>query len=1024
MVQREVIELKQYTSGTTITKFFGFDDPAFSGMSIGYAMLDTFGNITNLSKDKFGVNFVRNLDNTFSDANPLKVPTKSPETFRPNFDSALTSDSIGRPPLTEEFGVSVKVGDGLINSDSVDRGNINNEPPKFISGRTTSDSINYTLTDEQKGIISSRFVSETKSVYGEDKKVFMDFSPYSPEDLYANIEIVKTYNTLNTLSVINSVQGENNVLEATTGVVFGKLESIQKINDSDGNKLRVPLANVPVCIFNPTEEFPDISSQDNEGNRMVLNLKENSPRSLYFNDESFSFGQNFLQTTESLKSIPGRYRYSALTNERGEFIIYDVPVGSQTFMLEVDLLKQGLTKDEVALNMFPYPTVENPNVDTVPHFYSRQFNINVIPSWGDFQSGYTQLNINVPVDLRKWATYLFPPVSFANEKLEVTVAKNQTRKLKIQIRDMTIPNFPFKTLTMVKVGDDLDREGGSDFVWYNEFAENRQQVEFNEFKYYIIKLPANLYDPNGFKTDCNGVKTDSKGVWLAAYQFKEFIDKNLATRTTGGYFYWNNRNYLISHFDLNYVAGNDIDHKTSFPDSKIGIAPYDKPWTINYPEPYSIPQKPKEIRINTAADRRVYSPGVYFLEEPIYADGDLIGMPFGGLPSGGFGVQYIPDNAGDGPGVFFPSRFASVVTKDYVYKYEANVAWTETYSNGFMPVFNQPSDGIPFGGLSKVIGGEKYQRVECGYGYFMLPQGWPRYFRHPDGGDIPSADLLGRTPHVEEPGVRNGMYAYNRWFVNTWNLDEGQNLSLALGPTNQIAHGMLNLYRVVRSGKPNETEGQELDGNTIKPQNFVIPTYARLKINRSRYAFSFSLTNNGEKEVRMKNRFGGGVFFYDKNDNVQYVGQFEMFTLYPGKIVFMRGAITGADNTYAGNVSQVLYGVNITLPGNANYDPDSNRYTRAKYNFRVTYIPGDTGSRDFNFDEEATTGLPTWWVRTLTNGSSEGVVQDGIARDFNYGGNSYDDDKKNIIVRMFYEQYGDELSEYHGYFLPNENSRA
>lgn len=1012
MVQREVIELKQYTSGTTITKFFGFDDPALSGMSIGYAMLDISGNPTKIVLNKFDADFQRNSDNTFKYIGKTVLPSTS-RTAPTNLFFEATDSLI---PNNTDTGVNIKIGDGIIaNTSSID----NSAPVRYVTGRTFSSNINYTLTDEQQGLVRSRFVSETQQVYGVDKKVLMDFSAYSPDDLYANVQMVKTYNTLNTLSVINSVQGESVFTESPTGVIFGKIEALQKINDENGNKLRIPLANVPVCIFNPTEEFPDISSQDSDGNRMVLNLKDNSVREQYFNDAAYEFGQKFLQTNETLKLIPEKYKYSALTNEKGEFVIYNVPTGSQTFILEIDLLKQGLTKDEVALNMFPYPTEDNPNVDTVPHFYSRQFNINVVPSWSDFQSGYTQLNVTVPIDMRKWSTYFFTPVAYANEKLETTVTKNQTRTLKIQIRDMTIPNFPIRTMTLVKINDDLDREDGADFVWYNEFAENRQQLEFNEFKYYIVKLPANMYDPNGFKTDCNGVPTNSKGVWLSSYQFKEFIEKSTATRTSGAYFYWSNAHYLISHFDLNYVAGNDIDHKTAFPSSKLGTAPYDKPWTINYPTPYSIPAKPTKIRINTANDRQTYSSGVYYMEEPIYSDGDLIGAPFEGVPAGGFGVQYISDPAGDGPGVFFPNRFASVVTKDYVYKYEANVAWTETYANGFMPVFTQPSEGIPFGGLSKVVKGEQFQRVECGYGYFMLPQGWPRYVRHTNGGDGPSSDLLSFSPHIEEPGTHGNMYAYNRAYVNTWNLDAGQNLALALGPNHQIAHGMLNIYRIVRSGKPNENEGEEFNGNTIKPQNFVIPTYARLKVNRSRYAYSFSLTNSGEIPVKIKNRFGGGVYYYDKNDNVQYVGQFETITLYPNKIMFLNGE---GDN--AGNVSHILYGINITLPGNANYDPDANKYTRSVYNFRVTYIPGDTGSKDFTFNEEASTSLPTWWVRTLTNGHSEGVVQDGIARDFNYGGDSFDDDEKNIINRMFYEQYGDELSEYHGYFLPNENSRA
>ena len=274
-------------------------------------------------------------------------------------------------------------------------------------------------------------------------------------------------------------------------------------------------------------------------------------------------------------------------------------------MLEVDLLKQGLTKDEVALNFFPYPTTSNPNVDNIPSLYFRQFAINVVPSWGDFQSGYTQLNISVPIDMRKWATYIFPPVGYvANEKLETTVAKNAARKFKIQIRDMTAKSadgtlYPLKSLTLCKIESDTDRDTGSQYAWYNEFAESRSRVEFTEFGCYVIKLPGNLYDPNGYRTDENGFPTLNKGVWLAAYQMKEYIEESVASRATGAYSYWKNgKYYLLSHFDLNYISNNE--NEQSYPigesairaQAKIGQFPYEKTWSLTYPNQYSIPQKP------------------------------------------------------------------------------------------------------------------------------------------------------------------------------------------------------------------------------------------------------------------------------------------------------------------------------------------------------------------------------------------------------------------------------------------------
>ena len=163
----------------------------------------------------------------------------------------------------------------------------------------------------------------------------------------------------------------------------------------------------------------------------------------------------------------------------------------------------------------------------------------------------------------------------------------------------------------------------------------------------------------------------------------------------------------------------------------------------------------------------------------------------------------------------------------------------------------------------------------------------------------------------------------------------------------------------------------------------------------------------------MRNRFCRDVYYYDINNNIQYVKVGEIFELHPGKIVFLNG-----ENDYSGDVTGALWGCSMVLPGNLSFNTDLNQYTAANYNFRVTYKntnAGDPGSKEFQFNVGADTSIPTWWVRTETSGGEHGIVHDGISRDFNYDGTTYQGDKNNV-TKMFFEQYGGELSEYHGYY--------
>ena len=990
MDSTEVIEIKKFSKGTKVINFFGVDHPDFSDFPIGYLILDAAKNPVRIVENKFDIFYKRLPNNNF-------VYNGSAQQITGNTSSEKS----------QTFNRELNRSQGLSESVSFD------DSIKYVTGRTSTQNFNYEINEDQKGILRQKFIKTNQDSYGKENIYWTEFQNASVDDLYANVSFVRTYNTLNTLSIVNSVEGETTFRESTTGVLFGKLESLQKINDENGNKIRIPLANVPVAIFKPTEEFPDISSVDSNGNRIVLNLKENSSEGQYFNNETFQFDESFLTSTESVKTVVDKYKYTALTNEKGEFVIYDVPIGVQTFMLEVDLLKQGLTKDEVALNFFPYPTTENSNIDSIPHFYFRQFSVNIVPSWGDFQSGYTQLNISIPLDLRKWSTYIFPPVGFAeNEKLEVTVAKNANRKFKIQIRDMTVKDFPLKAVTLAKVDNALDRDVGSQYVWYNEFAENRRQVEYTEFGCYVLKLPANLYDPEGNRTDENGVPTYNKGVWLSCYQFKEFIDDNISSRATGGHSYWSQNTgfQFISHFDLNYVPGNDIDRPLKS-DVVAGKFPYEKPWSLTYPKKYSIPSKPTKQRF-VYGSQRVGSPGNYYMEEPPYSDGDLLGIeanPSENLP-GGFGLQSIPDPSGYG-GVMFPNMISQVATKNFMYKYEANISWNETYSNGFEPSWNTPSATQPFAGLSKVVNGETYQRVECGYGYFMLPQGWPRYVRAPWGGDAPSVDIQNGSsaisvPKVVPAGFVGEMYSPKKWFVDVYNINQ-QNLVLALSNQASIKRGTISIYRIVKSGlgiNPPETS------NIIFPKTFIIPTYAKLKCNLANLAFSFSLKNIGEVMVKYRNNFNGNVFYYDKDDNIKLVKINETIDFYPGKIIF----INGEGENSSQYVSSILTGAVMLLPGNASFNTDINQYTAAVYNFRVTYTntnAGDPGSKEFDISVGANTSIPTYWVRTETSGGDHGVVHQGVSRSFYYGSSSYNGEKNNV-TKMFYEEYGGDLMPY------------
>lgn len=847
------------------------------------------------------------------------------------------------------------------------------------------------------------------------------------DDFYVDLKLTRSYGSLDTLKINNNLVNSFPVQESPTGVVFGRLMAIQKLKNENGENIRIPLVNVPIGIFNPSDDFPFIYSTDDNGNRLTLNLKESSDPSQYFNEYSyFSDYNTYLTSAESFSAVPAQYKYITRTNENGEFIIYDVPVGQQTAIFEVDLFNQGLTKDEIALNFFPFPGSEDANIDSIPSFAYKQFPIDVVPAWGAGQTGYTSLDININLDLRKWATFYVPPISYGGYKLETPELANLGSFLNIEIRDMSRQGFPTTNIPVVQIPNILEKDPNQALLWSNEFVQTASIVRYNEDGFNVFKVRANMYDPSGYRTDVEGAPMFSpyhKGVWLAGYQFLLYFNRrDDIFRATGFQRDWGFPSGWIGrdHFHLNRNLIQDSKNSETPPNFQF---PYNKPWTIDFPERYSIPKKPAQLNfqrddINT---RLRDSSNRAYLEQPLYLDGDLVGMMINNSsitaqPVGGYGIQKSFDS-----NFWFGNRFAQEVTSSYIYKYENAVAWNEKYSNCYEP----QNPGFPIQpGISSVLNGEKYQRVECGYGYWLRPEGWPP-IAFKSYGDLIFSEALKPTDVLSSsngPGTLsvndtdgNIIVKGQNIYVDIYNIDE-KDIALAMDDEATFSEGSLDIYRII-------------DTNSVLAQGApVIPTFIRLNFGPI-YVQRGPVQDN-TREIRVAydedtnnlnddyfSRIGGSghadntynqMLVYIKNNGIIPVQISNIGNLDPGESIEVDATSINLNN------------LQLTLPGNATFDFITGKYTEARYtiefrNVRLGKSGGDAfANQDFSIPYDyqirglnnnvnmifpASTNVPNYYlthrwtnVRTNYNRNSEEFDEDG----------AYDVDgqkgKNNVIV--------------------------
>jgi len=322
-----------------------------------------------------------------------------------------------------------------------------------------------------------------------------------------------------------------------------------------------------------------------------------------------------------------------------------------------------------------------------------------------------------------------------------------------------------------------------------------------------------------------------------------------------------------------------------------------------------------------------------------------------------------------------------------MYKYEKGVNYKETYANGYEPYWSQNNLG-PYtskpvlAGLSSVNNGEKYQRLECGYGYFMKYQDWPRVFRVDWSADIYFYPDAGSGQGVSSPGNYFGNFDSLRyWTHNTYNLDD-QNYAFGFNQfkDNNTNKGNIDIYRIVNSG---------LDGIKI-PKNFLIPTFIR--VNYGGYAdrlYRLDLYNRGVIDAKLRNDFNSGtvVMVTNPSGGTLYFNVGQTFTLNPNgsfHVLNTIGTETGTDQILAREVQFT----GMIFPGNDGFNSSTNKYESAVYEFNVN-LGGplssaggnidNAGNWNYTFSVNATVDTPEWFINSSSEGGSSGYDYQGFS---------------------------------------------
>lgn len=250
------------------------------------------------------------------------------------------------------------------------------------------------------------------------------------EDKYVQIKLTQTFDFLEILSLKLTQAEVYRKFAADYGVIVGRVIA----NRGFG----VPNAKVSIFIPLDDEEtdseligrYPFKSPLDLDNNGVRYNLLEDTNQgNCHKSVGTFPNKRKMLDNGVWLEIYDKYYKYTTVTNQAGDYMIYGVPTGNQRIHMDVDVSNIGfvslkpyeLINQGYSPNLFESNTTfkGGTDLDTLVQIQKRDYTVNVLPFWGDLvenEIGINRVDFNLGVDITP--TSLFFGSIFTHSKDE------------------------------------------------------------------------------------------------------------------------------------------------------------------------------------------------------------------------------------------------------------------------------------------------------------------------------------------------------------------------------------------------------------------------------------------------------------------------------------------------------------------------------------------------------------------------------------------------------------------------------
>jgi len=254
------------------------------------------------------------------------------------------------------------------------------------------------------------------------QRIWMN-SGTSSGDKYIKFRLEQDVDTLEIMSIKLDTKEAYAEFNANYGVLVGRVTA-------NGG---VGISNAKVSVFIPLQEEDQYNSdivsaypyktprtKDNYGKRYNLlpRVGKVNPETNVIKPKqpfgSFPIKEEVVTNETQLEVYKKYYKYTTVTNQAGDYMIFGVPIGTQTIHMSCDITdigKYSMTPAAMVTNLGYSPNLFSDNqtkikpstdLDDLPNIETQEITVDIIPFWGDtanFEIGITQQDFRIRATL-------------------------------------------------------------------------------------------------------------------------------------------------------------------------------------------------------------------------------------------------------------------------------------------------------------------------------------------------------------------------------------------------------------------------------------------------------------------------------------------------------------------------------------------------------------------------------------------------------------------------------------------------